>query len=139
MEAALKKLVAVFATSAMAFSAHANTKYVECRQSDGKNDVQLIFATIDDNSDKAEVKLYATTADCAKNGTCGTDVYAKETLPTILRLTYVVSGGSLTLQHVIDINRADLSVVTRTTFAGTETTHAGKCEIKKIDASRKQL
>jgi hypothetical protein len=138
----MKRLMAAIAASTMAFSANASTKYIECRQSDEKGLVHVTFATTDDDSDKAEVKSYVTTADCAKNDTCPTSVYKKDTLPTVLRLTLTIRGSG-TLQIIIDINRTDLSVVTHSSFlssaGNSEATFAGKCEVKKIDESKKQL
>jgi hypothetical protein len=76
----MKKVLLFIAVSVIAVSANASTKYVECEQPTDKGDVLIIKATIDDESDQAEVQLYSTSAACAKSQTCGTDVYKKEVL-----------------------------------------------------------
>lgn len=103
----------------------------------------MIYATIDDASDKAEVESFALNADCAKNRSCGTNVYSKNVLPSVIRLTNIVrAGGSATYTTVIDIDRTTLSVVTRTkidtSVGGTETTAHGQCTVK-VDNSKKVL
>lgn len=125
------------------FSALGSTKYIECTQSDDKAVVQTIKATVDDESDKAEVQLYATTAPCAKTESCATQIYKKETLPTILRLTSVTILPGLSHITVIDINRKNLGVVTqsslKTKVGNSKTTHVGDCEVKTVDNSKNVL
>jgi hypothetical protein len=139
----MNRLIAMIVFSTVTFSAHAASKYIQCRQSNEKDAVQVIVATIDDDSDKAEVKLYALTADCAKNDSCDTSVYNKQTLPTILRLTLTIATPDATLQRVIDINRTDLSVVSRSSLmistGNSDTTFTGKCSVTKVDQSKKLL
>lgn len=124
-------------------AAGASTKYLECRQATDKGVEQLIYATIEDTSDKAEVELFALSADCAKDRSCGTDVYAKDVLPSVIRLTHVMrAGGSTTYTSTIDIGRTTLSVVTRTklstSIGGSETIAHGQCTLR-VDNSKKVL
>jgi hypothetical protein len=139
----MKKVLLFIAVSVIAVSANASTKYVECEQPTDKGDVLIIKATIDDESDQAEVQLYATSAACAKSQTCGTDVYKKEVLPTVLRLTWDLQAGSI-LHHktVIDIDRTTLHVVTRLTlYTQKETiksTYTGTCKVR-VETTKKRL
>lgn len=121
----------------------ASTKHLECKQTTDKGVEQMIYATIDDTSDKAEVESFALSADCAKNRSCGTDVYVKDVLPSVIRLTNVMrAGGSATYTSVIDIDRSTLSVVTRTklesSVGGSETAANGQCTVS-VDNSKKVL
>ena len=120
----------------------AATKSLECPQTNDKGVVQVIKAVIADESDKAEVNLHATTAECAATDSCPTSVYRKETLPTVIRLTSTTYQGSISYQTIIDIDRTNLNVVTRTSLKmqGTshETTFSGSCTLK-VDNTKKLL
>lgn len=102
----------------------------------------IINATIDDASDKAEVQVYTTTADCAKKQTCGIDLYQKEVLPTVIRLTSATFAGQISLKRIIDIDRTNLNFVTREVFKSPdyndEKTTEGTCKVK-VDESKKLL
>jgi hypothetical protein len=137
----MKKIVLAVTLSIIAFSANASTKYLECRQSSETTGVVLVlFATIDDDSDRAEIKMYSTTSVCMNGDTsCTTDLYKKEILPTVLRLTSNKVIQSFSLRTVIDINRQDLTVVMREFVNGAENTFVGKCAVKKTDESKKLL
>ncbi len=100
------------AVASLAATATADTKHLECKIITDKGVDQIIYATIDDSSDKAEVESFALSAECAKDRSCGIDVYNKEVLPSVLRLTNATSvGSSATYTTVIDIDRTTLSVV----------------------------
>lgn len=118
------------------------TKHLECKQTTDKGVEQMIYATIDDSSDKAEVELFALSVLCAKNRSCGTDIYAKVVLPSVIRLTKLTAGGSSTYTKVIDIDRTTLSVVTRTELKTSNevsgNTAYGKCSVS-VDRSEKLL
>jgi hypothetical protein len=139
----MKTLTVAIAIMVSAGSANASTKFLECKQSDSSGVVQLIFAAVDDDSDKAEVKLYAVTAECAKDDSCGTDVYDKVILPSVLRLTFSSVVDKVVYEKVIYIDRAKLSVVTRsslrTPVGNSDKTFFGQCELKKVDQSEKVL
>lgn len=71
----------VFLTAALLVApaaATSSTKHIDCTQITDKGVLQVIRATVDDRSDKAEVQMFATSAECAKNDSCGTDVYKKD-------------------------------------------------------------
>lgn len=122
--------------------ADASTKRLDCTQTTDKGVLQVMRATIDDNSDKAEVQMFATSAKCAANESCGTDVYKKEVLPSVIRLSAVLSPGSLSYTTIIDIDRTNLVVVTHTSLSGSgissETTANGQCTVK-VDNVKKAL
>lgn len=138
----MRKSIAFVAACVCSFSTYASTKYVECSFINGKGGVQIINVTIDDASDKAEVQFYAATADCAKNQTCSIDLYQKEVLPTVIRLTSVMFAGAITDKRIIDIDRTNLNVVTRSIFRTPEfqdeTTYQGTCKMK-VEESKKLL
>lgn len=122
-------------------AAFAVTKNIECRQTTDKNMTQVIYAKVDDESDKAEVEFFGLSAECAKERTCGIKIYAKETLPSVIRLTNVVHAGlSATYTTLIDINRTDLTVVTRTKLelptGVTESIAHGKCTVKSAKSQK---
>jgi len=134
---------AVIAFFAVACPANASTKFLECTQANKAGLVQLIFAALDDDSEKAEVKLFAITAECAKDDSCGTDIYDKVRLPTVLRLTFSSIVDKVAYQAVIDIDRTNLNVITRTSLktpiGNSETEFVGKCEVKRVEDSKKLL
>ena len=121
----------------------AATKRLECKQTTDKGVDQVVFAVIDDSSLKAEVESFALSADCAKDRSCGTNIYNKDVLPTIIRLTNVMTVGSLaSYTTTMDIDRTTLSIVTRTrltsTAGNTESVARGQCTVK-VDNSDKVL
>lgn len=131
-------LIASFPVSALA-----GTKYLKCKQTTDKGVEQMIYVTIDDSSDKAEVESFALSADCANSRSCGTGVYTKDVLPSVIRLTDVMrAGSSATYRTTIDIDRTTLVVVTRTkletSIGGSETTAHGQCSVT-VDNSEKVL
>jgi hypothetical protein len=141
-ETDMKKSIAFVAVCVWSFSTHASTKYIECSQTNEGGSVLIINATIDDASDKAEVQIYATTADCAKKQACGIDLYQKEVLPTVIRLTSVTFAGPISFKRTIDIDRTNLHFVTREVFKSPdyhdEKTREGTCKVK-VDESKKLL
>ena len=131
------------AVSLLPASAYADTKNLECKLTTDKGVEQMIYAKIDDTSDKAEVELFAVSAACATNRSCGTRVYVKDVLPSVIRLTSAThAGGSVALTTVVDIDRTTLAVDTRSkleTSAGrSETTARGQCSVT-VDSSKKLL
>ena len=122
--------------------ATSSTKHIDCTQITDKGVLQVIRATVDDSSDKAEVQIFSTSAECAKNDSCGTDVYKKDVLPSVIRLSTVLSPGALSYTTIIDIDRTSLAVVTRTSLSGSgiksETTANGQCAVK-VDNAKKVL
>jgi|SRR5882672_10689588 len=139
----MNRWILVATIASMPATAVASTKHLECRQTTDKGVEQMIYATIDDTSDKAEVESFALNADCAKNRSCGTKVYIKDVLPSVIRLTNVLRvGGSAAYTTVIEIDRTNLSVVTRTkletSVGDTETTAHGQCSVR-VDNSKKVL
>ena len=125
---------------AIPFLAQAETKRIECGQVTDTGVSQIIVATIDDASDKAEVQLYAHTAECAANNSCDTNIFKKDTLPTVIRLSSSLSPGRLSYTTIIDIDRTDLSVVTRSTLSGVgqphETTARGHCTVSVVPGKK---
>lgn len=124
-------------------TAGAATKRLECKQTTDKGIEEMIFATIDDTSAKAEVESFALSAECAKDRSCGTNVYDKDVLPTMIRLTNTLKAGGLaSYTTVIDVDRTTLSVVTRTTLStsvgSSESLASGQCTVK-VDDSKKVL
>lgn len=120
--------------------AQAETKRIECGQVTETGVSQIIIATIDDTSDKAEVQLYAHTAECAANNSCDVNIFKKETLPSIIRLSSVLSPGRLSYTTIIDIDRTDLGVVTRSTLSGVGqdhgTTARGQCTVSVVGGKK---
>lgn len=124
----------------------ASTKQLECKQTTNTGVDQIIYIKIDDDSDKAEVELFALSAECAKNRSCGIDVYNKDVLPSVIRLTQILSlpdthGGTF-YKHMIEIDRSTLSVIYRSSFesfvGNTETIAHGQCEVQ-IDKPKKKV
>ena len=117
-------------------STYAATKHIECTQTTDKDVVQTVRATLDDTSDKAEVQFFATSADCAKSDSCEINIFKKDVLPSVIRLTSIISPGSLSYSTTIDIDRASLDVVTHTLLTGSginsESTAHGKCSVKVV-------
>ena len=142
MDQLLSRATMLAVSCFLAFPAVASTKLIECRQSSDSGVVQIVRATIDDTSEKAEVQVFATTAECAKNDACPTAIYRKELLPSVLRLTTMTSTTGLSYEKTIDIDRKTLNVSTRsslkTTAGDTDMTLTGTCTIT-IDNSKKQL
>lgn len=139
----MNRWILAVALASLPVAATADTKHLECKQTTDKGVEQMIYASIDDTSNKAEVQSFALSADCAKSRSCGTDVYTKDVLPSVIRLTSVLrDGGSATYTTVIDVDRTTLSVVTRTTFessvGGSETIARGRCTLR-VDKSEKVL
>jgi hypothetical protein len=132
----MKTIVAFALISALSFAAHAATKQIDCTQTDSQGKVLKLHATISDGSDEAEVQAYMAGAQCASNNTCETGVYKKEALPTVMRLTQV-QVGDIAVSYIIDINRQNLSVVTRQTLRLFEKvrheTFTGTCTVKVDD------
>lgn len=136
------KMVAAFAVVCLLpLSANAATKTIDCTQTDAQGKVLYLHATISDSSDQAEVQAYMAGAQCAKDQTCETGVYKKEVLPTVMRLTQIQSG-EIALSYIIDINRANLSVVTRQTLQLFDKIRheefAGTCTVK-VDETKNVL
>lgn len=129
----------------ISFQVIGSTKHLQCTQTNDENVTQVINAVISDGSEKAEVQLYATTAKCASTESCSTDLFEKIVLPTIIRLTYldVSTLTGTTISHVIDIDRKDLRVVTRSSFkteiGNSDDTFLGHCKIKKVYKSENLL
>ena len=129
---------AVVATTPAAFAV---TKNIECRQTTDKNMEQVIYAKVDDESNKAEVEFFGLSAECAQERTCGIKIYAKDTLPSVISLTSVTHAGlSASYTTIIDINRTDLTVVTRTKLelptGISESTAHGKCTVKSAKSPK---
>lgn len=137
----ISKFVTILA-SLMSIPAHAATKYIDCTQTNDKGVVQIINATVDDASEKAEVRLYATTAKCSQNQSCSTDIYKKEVLPTVIRLSSITAAPKVSYVTVIDIDRTSLSVVThatlKTPIEQSEDIFTGTCKVR-VDDSKKVL
>lgn len=137
----MKMVVAFVLVSVLSFSANAATKHIDCTQTDGQGKTLYLHATISDSSDEAEVQAYMAGAQCAKDGTCETGVYKKEVLPTVMRLTQI-QVGDIALSYIIDINRANLSVVTRQTLRLFDKvrheTFTGTCTVK-VDETKNIL
>jgi len=142
-EIIVSRWILVIAIASFPVASIASTKHLECKQTTDKGVEQMIYAAIDDTADKAEVESFALSVDCAANRSCGTKVYTKDVLPSVIRLTNVMrAGGSATYTSVIDIDRSTLSVVTRTkletSVGGSETTARGQCTMS-VDSSKKVL
>ncbi|TDK23741.1 hypothetical protein E2F46_09410 [Luteimonas aestuarii] len=110
----------------------AGTTHLECVQTTHDGVEQRIHAALDDSTEQAAVELYARDAACAAERACGGQVYAKQMLPDVIRLTLVAGeAGDAMYSSQIDIDRSDLSVVTLTTFdtffGVTESTARGQC------------
>ena len=115
--------------------------------SNNDGESEIFNATIDDASEKAEVQMRNDY--CAKTGSCSTEVYEKEVLPTVIRLTYTLKLSLEIFTRVIDIDRSSLDVVSRQALIGgvgevggvgeAQSTFTGKCKIKKVDKSKKLL
>lgn len=137
----MKMIVAFVLVCMLSFSANAATKYVDCTQTDGQGKVLYVHATISDSSDEAEVQAYMAGAQCAKDKACETGVYKKDAPPTVMRLTQL-QVGDIALSYIIDINRSNLSVVTRSTLRLfdkiTRDTFTGTCTVK-VDESKNIL
>lgn len=132
----LKFPILVLALALLPFAAAASTKDITCTQTTDKGVAQMIYVKVDGTLDNAEVESFAVTADCAKDRSCGTNVYKKDVLPSVIRLTNVTRVGALSYATTIDINRSTLAVVTHTvlsTSVGTSKTVAhGKCTVKSV-------
>lgn len=130
------------ALALLPLAANASTKHIECNQTTDDGVAQVIFAVIDDTSDKAEVQSFALSAACAKDKSCGTNIYNKDTLPSVIRLTNIIRPGGVTYTTTIDIDRTSLAVVTRTkltTAVGTSDSIArGQCTVT-VDDTKKVL
>jgi hypothetical protein len=123
--------------------ANAATKRLECAQTTDKGVEQMVFAVIDDASDKAEVELFALSAACAKDRSCGTKIYSKDVLPSVIRLNNVLRiGREGSYVTTIDIDRSTLTIVSRTSFTSTvgntDSLARGQCTMK-VDAAKKIL
>jgi hypothetical protein len=125
--------------SVLTFSVAADTKHLNCNQINSSGDKLIVNAVIDDQSDMAEVEYFMLDSPCDKSKTCKVEIYAKQGLPSVIRLSKTDRLES----KVIDINRTDLSINTRSVldFMGskTETLYKGKCSIVKVDSSNKLL
>jgi hypothetical protein len=123
-------------------SATAATKYISCDQMSTGGEQFVTNATIGDESEEAEVELYSTTAACAKNHSCGTQVYKKKVLPSVIRLVEIIVQGELRMTTTIDINRSTLGVVTVLSLSGTpgtaDTRLSGTCKVR-IEQAKKLL
>jgi hypothetical protein len=129
---------AVFAfLSMLPLSVNAATKYLECTQAGGQGRVLHIHATLSDSSDKAEVQLYYDGAPCIKSNDCSTNIFNKDVLPTVMRLTKT-EVGEIASSYIVDIDRSNLSVVTRSKERlfdkVTNDTFTGTCTVKILDA-----
>jgi hypothetical protein len=129
------------AIALLPLAASASTKSIECTQTTDKGVTQMIFAMIDDTSDKAEVQSFALSAECAKDRSCDINVYSKDVLPSVIRLTNIISA-SMTYTSTIDIDRTTLSVITRTkltsSVGNSETVAHGQCSFK-VNTTKKAL
>lgn len=139
----INHLILAVAIALLPAATTASTKHLECKQTTDKGVEKMLYAAIDDTTDKAEVESLALSADCAKDRSCGINVYAKDVLPSVIRLTNVMrAGGSATYTTMIDIDRTTLSVVTRTKLetpvGSTDTTAHGQCTVR-VDNSEKVL
>jgi hypothetical protein len=137
------KVLLVTAIALLApISVAAATKFVDCTQTTDKGVVQIVKATISDESDKAEVRFYAKTAKCVENDSCGSGIYKKEVLPTTIRLTNVTGSSNASYTIVIDIDRSSLGVVTHATFrsavSNSEMIATGTCKVR-VDETKKLL
>ena len=122
--------------------ASASTKFIECAITTDSGLAQVLKATIADESEKAEVQFYATNAECMANNSCGVEIYRKEVLPTIIRLTRVLQAPGATYTTEFDIDRSSLQLTTDTnlvTSVGNSETHAtGTCKVR-VDETKKLL
>lgn len=94
----------------------AETKQLHCTQQNADGLQQVVNITLDDGSDKAEVLLYGQSAECAKDMSCTADLYQKEVLPNAIRLKQAKVIGSLVHGIVIDVDRTNLDIATKTTL-----------------------
>lgn len=135
----MKKSIIIVGLMVIPSLAVAATKHLECTHHNSENKIIITKATIDDESDKAEVKSYGVGAPCLNTNSCTTEIYNKETLPTVIRLTWFKRITSdLSVSAIIDVNRENLSLVKRETFLGKESTYLGTCEVK-VDETKKLL
>jgi hypothetical protein len=137
----MKIVVAFVLACLLPLSANAATKDIDCTQTDSQGKVLYVHATISDSSDEAEVQTYMAGAPCAQDKSCSTGVYKKEVLPTVMRLTQL-QVGDIASSYIIDINRSNLSDVTRSTIRlfdkVTDDTFTGTCTVK-VDESKSIL
>lgn len=127
-------IIAVAAIALFPLMANASIKDLNCKLVSDDGVTHIVHAKIGDASDKAEVQSYATTADCAKDNSCPTDIYKKEVLPSVIRLIDITVAGQATFTVVMDISRTDLSIITRTKLktpiGDNSTIGRGKCTVK---------
>lgn len=126
----------------LSFPAVASTKLLDCLQTSTKNITQAVRVVMDDNSNKAEVTLYAVTADCAKNNSCPTYIYRKEVLPSVIRLsTGTESPDSMTLIRLLEIDRQSLAISSRFFVGSTSKPPtmilSGTCKLTTLEEKRK--
>lgn len=130
----------VAAVALIATVAHADTRQFDCKQTTNTGVEQVVHITISEASDAAEVALYAISADCARQNTCGTEVFRKTMLPSVLRLTNTKVIGRLHYSRVIDIDRSNLRITSRTDLRAdkeTSSTEAvGTCKLSTPPAKR---
>lgn len=82
---------------------NADTKRLECDLTTEAGVQQKIIAIIDDSSTKAEVQIFALTAECAASNSCAVRLFQKTVLPSAIRLQEVNRVGSI-LTHTTDIS-----------------------------------
>jgi hypothetical protein len=130
------------ATAGVCTDLCAATKILNCTQTSSQGVTQVVRATLDDASEKAEVLKYATTAECATRNTCETYVFRKDTLPSVIRLSSATNVGGVSYVETIDIDRASLAITTKSVLKApngqSETTFAGSCKLT-VDDSKKIL
>ena len=99
-EIIVSRWILVIAIASFPVASIASTKHLECKQTTDKGVEQMIYAAIDDTADKAEVESFALSVDCAANRSCGTKVYTKDVLPSVIRLTNVMRAGGSATGHL---------------------------------------
>ena len=128
------QLVALVTLLGISFAAVAEVKLLECPfvEKDGKSGMLRIW--IDEQSAMAEVR-----EEPAFSGL--KILYKKAVLPSTIRLTWSWSPEIRGMTRVIDIDREDLTVTVslHSSDIGLMPEYTAKCELKKMDDSKKQL
>ena len=140
----MKSIICFCASFSVALPALAATKHLECLQRNNEGSAQLVRATIDDDSENAEVQRHPLDADCNSSDACATEIYEKTVLPSVIRLSNFKGAPGMTYSVVIDIDRTNLKIITRSSLSSTVTSsfsseYHGSCELKKMEKSKKLL